>query len=409
MNFKQLWIVLLLPLLLFGCSAVKTEETAITLDFWTTTSEKETEVLTRLIESFEQEHPDIDVNLKSVEFGEASNNFKIATLTQDAPDILRSDIGWTTEFVDLDILLPLDDMVTAADQEDYFSTAIQNNIHEGHIYGLPMVTDAPALLYNKELLSKAGYTEPPQTLDELMEIAKAITNEDHYGIYISPDSYYSLPYVWGFGGEMINEEMNIEIANESSVQGIEFMVELIKAKVTQPDGSFEDWNARMMEDFKNGKVAMIINGPWATADILSGEAFKNSANLGVAAIPGGPGGEGSPIGGHNLVISKYTKYPKEAYQLIHYLNSIENQVTMAKEAGTLPTRVSAYDDKDLMSNTIFQGFKAQLEVARSRPLIPESSLLLAEFSTYLEQILKQGITPQEGLTQVASVWAYLIK
>lgn len=409
MKLKQLWIVLLLPLLLFGCSAGKAEETAVTLDFWTTTGEKETEVLSRLIETFEQEHPGIDVNLISVDFGKASNDFKIATLTQNAPDILRSDIGWTTEFADLDILLPLDEMVSAADQEDYFSSAFQYNTYQGHIYGLPMVTDAPALLYNKELLSKAGYTAPPQTLDELLEIAKAITNEEQYGIYISPDSYYSLPYIWGYGGGMISEELNIEIANEASVQGVEFMVELIKAKVAQPDGSFEDWNDRMMEDFKNGKVAMIINGPWATTDILSGEAFQNADNLGVSAVPAGPGGEGSPVGGHNLVISKYTEYPEEAYQLVHYLNSKESQVKMAKEAGTLPTRISAYSDKELMDNTIFQGFKAQLEVARSRPIIPESSLLFADFSTQLEQILKQEISAQEGLTQVASIWAYLMK
>lgn len=409
MKLKQLWIVLMLPLLLYGCSAGKTSETAVTLDFWTTTGEEESEVLSKLIDAFEQEHPGIDVNLIPVEFSKAANDYKIATLTQNPPDIFRSDIGWTTEFADLDILLPLDEKVSAADQEDYFSSAFQYNKYKDHIYGLPMVTDAPALLYNKELLGKAGYTQPPQTMEELMEIAKAITNEDRYGIYISPDSYYSLPYVWGFGGGMINEELSIEIANEASVQGVEFMVELLKANVAQPDGSFDDWNARMMDDFKNGRAAMIINGPWATTDILSGKAFKDASNLGVAAVPAGPGGEGSPVGGHNLVISKYSKHPEEAYQLIHYLNSTESQATMAKEVGTLPTRVSAYEDKELLDNTIFQGFRSQLEVARSRPVIPESSMLFADFSTNLERILKQEISAEEGLKQVESIWAYLMK
>lgn len=186
------------------------------------------------------------------------------------------------------------------------------------------------------------------------------------------------------------------------------MQKLMNEKVVQPELQFDNWNQAMMDDFKTGKVAMIINGPWATTDILSGAEFKNAENLGIAPVPAGPAGQGSPVGGHNLVISKYSQAPDEAYQFIEFLNNRENQAHLAKELGILPTRQSAYEDAELLENQIFQGFKSQLEVATSLPVIPERPLLLNDFSAYLPKILLKEISTEEGLNRIGDSWEYLI-
>lgn len=401
-------LILVMSFALFGCSSSNIANKNVTLDFWTTTGENETNVIREVVKKYEEQNPNIKVNVKEVEFEEAANQFKTATLSNSAPDIFRADIGWTTEFADLGVLLSLTDKVTEEDKQDYFESAFKYNMYENDIYGIPMVTDAPALLYNKGMLAELGYENPPETMEELLEIAKSITNENQYGIFISPDSYYSLPYVWGFGGGMISDENEIMIGNSGSVDGINFMLKLMDEKVAQPYTDFNDWNTVMMEDFKSGKVAMIINGPWATSDILNGREFQTASNLGVAPVPAGPNGQGSPVGGHNLVISKYTDTPDEAYQFIEFLNNLENQVYFAKELGILPTRQSAYDDKELLENSIFQGFKSQLEVATSRPVIPEGSLLFGDFTANLTTILMQEKSTVEGLGNVEEAWDYLI-
>ncbi|MDQ0232464.1 extracellular solute-binding protein [Metabacillus malikii] len=400
-------IILLIPLFLVGCSS-SSESSKVTLEFWTTTAEAETTALLDIAKKFEKQHPSIKVDVKEVEFGKAQNQFKTATLSNQAPDILRSDIAWTTEFADLDILLPLDDKVSEEDKEDYFESAFKYNMYEDHIYGIPMVTDSPALIYNKRMLKEAGFNEAPKTMDELLMMSKALTNENQYGVFISPDSYYALPYVWAFGGGMISDDKEILINNEGSRNGINFMLKLMNEKVVQPELQFDNWNQVMMDDFKAGKVAMIINGPWATTDILSGAEFKNAENLGIAPVPAGPAGQGSPVGGHNLVISNYTQAPDEAYQFIEFLNNRENQAYLAKELGILPTRQSAYEDEELLENQIFQGFKSQLEVATSRPVIPEGPLLLNDFSTYLPKILLKEVSTEEGLNRIEDSWDYLI-
>src|SRR3569832_2511893 len=123
----------------------------------------------------------------------------------------------------------------------------------------------------------------------------------------------------------------------------------------------------MMNDFNEGRSAMIMNGPWAIHDLLQGKAFMDPNNLGIAPIPKGPGGQGAPLGGHSLVMNKYTKYPEESYALIRFLTSPETQVLQSQTFRTLPTQAAAYEDTRLASDTVYQGFKEQLRGAGGRP------------------------------------------
>ena len=47
--------------------------------------------------------------------------------------------------------------------------------YDGKQCALPILADAYGLYYNKALLAKAGLTEPPKTVDELMDYAKKLT------------------------------------------------------------------------------------------------------------------------------------------------------------------------------------------------------------------------------------------
>lgn len=410
MRKKMFLLLVFISFLLVGCNEVKQSDAEnVEIEFWTTTGGEETEALLQLVDQFHEEHSHIQVNVVETDFNTTLNDFKASTLADTQPDIIRADISWTTELADLGTLLNLNHLLTDNDQEDYIESAFRYNFYQDNIYGIPMVTDAPALLYNREMLATAGYQSAPETMDELMEIAIKISEEDNkYGIFINNDSYYSLPYIWAFGGGMITDDNNIEIATQDSIAGIEFMMELIEKDAAQPSLNFDNAYETMMTDFKEGRAAMILNGPWATTDILDGPAFEDPANFGIAAIPKGPGGQGSPTGGQSLVISSYTDFPEESYTFIEFINTVESQLFMANEVGTLPTRTSAYNDNELQQNSMFQGFKSQLDVAQTRPVIPESSWLFGDFTTSLTDILLRNVKPEQGMKKVEEDWDYLI-
>lgn len=410
---KALLCIVFTAALIFiaGCgnyfsSSVSTAPVAI--KFWTTMSESESKALLPIIEEFQKNNPAIKVDVELVPFSSALNQFKVAALSKDAPDVFRSEIAWTSELADLDLLLAIDQRISASDNSDFLEAPYNYNKFEGKTYGVPQVTDAPALLYNKRLLTEAG-VNVPTTMDEFLIAVKKLTKQGQYGFFINGDSYFLQPFIWAFGGGTITNQSEILINTPESLDGLEFFIKLKSAKVGQAAFDFQKQYQTMMDDFKEGKAAMIINGPWATSDILSGKEFKDPANLGIAPIPKGPKGQGSPVGGHNYVISKYSNHPDETYKFIEYINNTEVQVKLAKELRLLPTRKSAYDNEALKNDPIFQGFKAQMDVAKNRPVIPEGAQIFSDLTPNLELVLTDEITPEQMLDNVQEAWKKLLR
>ncbi|QSF46125.1 extracellular solute-binding protein [Paenibacillus tianjinensis] len=397
----------LMMLLLSACANSAADKVELT--FWTTTDKGEqTDFLQQRIDAYNAEHPNVKVTLAPVDFSTASNQFKSALLSGEKVDIFRSDNSWIPEFADLGLLYPLDELASDKDRASYVTSALQSNEYQGSLYGLPSVLEAPALLYNKRILHEAGYSSPPATMDELLQIAKKVSSKDRYGVYLNNDAYYALPYLWAFGGSTITDDKKIELTSANSISALSFMLQLKQEGATQKYPDFSDSYSRMMQDFSEGKSAMIINGPWAVLEILEGSEFKDADNLGIAQIPAGPNGQGSPIGGHSFVVSNYSDYPEEAYEVIKYLTSEEIQLLQSERLRTLPTQTSVYQNQKLADDPIIQGFKDQVDVAKARPLIPEGSQMFNDFTPNLTDILLGKQSVQAGVQKIEQAWKLML-
>jgi arabinogalactan oligomer/maltooligosaccharide transport system substrate-binding protein len=271
---------------------------AVTITFWQTMNEQETVTLNALVQKFEASHSGINVNLVAVPFDQRDAKFSAAAQAGKAPDVMRAEIADVANWAAQGFLADITSKVSKADQADYLPSAFAYDKFQGKIWGIPQVTDAPALLYNKALFKKAGIKTPPKTMDQLAaDCGKFGAGK---GIFIRGDSYFIQPWLWAYGGDLLNYSgKTILVANKGSVAGLTAYVKLFKSKCAFPDKDFSNDYGNMQTAFKNGQVAMIVNGPWSTADILSGPAFKSSSNLGVAPVPKGPSGQGSPVGGHS--------------------------------------------------------------------------------------------------------------
>ena len=401
-----------------GCG--KTEEKKatekqgpVTITFWHTFNQQETETINEIVKEFEAKNPDIKVEVQAVPFDGAQNKFKVAAQAGNAPDVFRAEIAWTPEFAALGYLAPIDDLLTPAEKADYLEAPFNYNVYNGKVWGVPQVTDALALLYNKRLLKEAG-VEPPKTMDELVQVAKKLTDpkKDRYGFFYRGDSYWFLPFVWAFGGGLIDSnDLSIHIADPGSVQALKFLIDLRdKYGVVPKNIDFANDYDNMMVGFKTGKYAMILNGPWATSDILSGPEFKDPNNLGIAPIPVGPEGKtGSPVGGHNYVISANTKNREAAWKFIQFINSKEAQAKFAAKNNLLPTRKSAYAMEEVKNNRIVSDFKAVLEKATNRPVIPQGGQIFTDLTPNYQAALKGQKTPEKALNDVKAAWEKLLQ
>jgi arabinogalactan oligomer/maltooligosaccharide transport system substrate-binding protein len=357
-----------------------------------------------LITKFNEEYPNVEINYQSVPFGEAQNKFKTAAEAgSGAPDIMRAEVAWVPEFAAAGHLYALDGTPLLEDA-NFLETPLSSNVYEGKTYGVPQVTDTLGLMYNKELFEKAGLDPeaPPTTWDEVADAAQALkTKAKVDGIYVNSGGYFLLPFMYGEGGDLVDTESETIVAgSDANKAGIQTAQDLVKSgAAVKPDAN--DAYGTMMTLFKEGKVGMIINGPWEVANVTADPAFGDFENLGIAPVPGGSSGAGAPVGGHNYVIYSGMDEAKAdaAIAFVKFMSSAESQAFIADELGLLPGNADAYDL--IAGNEKVSAWKSALDVAMPRPWIPEGGLFFAPLDEMATKVLIQGADVDKTLDEVA--------
>lgn len=373
------------------------------LTWWDTSDPtNEAPAFKELIKKFNAEYPNVTINYQSVPFGEAQNKFKTAAEAgQGAPDILRAEVAWVPEFAAAGHLYALDGTPLLEDN-DYLETPLSSNVYDGKTYGVPQVTDTLGLMYNKELFAKAGIEEAPTTWDEVEDAAAQLKDKAGVeGIYVNSAGYFLLPFMYGEGGDLVDTEAKtIEVASDENKAGIKVAQDLVKSGAApKPDAN--DSYGTMMTLFKEGKVGMIINGPWEVANISNDPKFGGFENLGIAPVPGGSAGAGAPVGGHNYVVYSGMDKAKAdaATAFIQFMTSAESEAFLADELGLLPTNEGAYDL--IADNERVTAWKAALDVSVARPWIPEGGLFFAPLDEMATRVLVKDEDAAKVLDQTA--------
>lgn len=254
--------------------------------------------------------------------------------------------------------------VTEEQLAGYPEGAIQALSYEGFQYGIPAVIETYGLFYNTDLIPEA-----PQTMEELTEIAKGLTNaaNDEYGFLMEATNFYfTYPFLAGPGGYVFGRDAdggyNIEdigLANEGAVQG----GELIQSWFTEgliPQGITGDV---MNGLFRDGKVGAVVTGPWSIPDYVADLGDK----LKVTTLP--------TINGKNLnsfsgvkgwFVSEYSENKYWATDLALFITNATNGEHYFNVAGEIPARTDVTIDDELRN-----GILAQAEFAEPMPNVPE--------------------------------------
>lgn len=378
------------------------------LTWWDTSDPtNEAPAFKALIKKFNEEYPNVHINYESVPFAEAQNKFKTAAASgSGAPDILRAEVAWVPEFASLGYLYSLDGTALLEDKEDFLPTPLSANVYDGKTYGVPQVTDTLALMYNKKLFEEAGIDAAPTTWAEVSDAAAKLKKVGADGIYVNSGGYFTLPFIYGEGGDIVDPEAKtIEINSDAAVAGMTEAQKLVQSGAAVKPVANDPYGT-MMTLFKEGKVGMIINGPWEVNAIDSDPNFGGFDNLGVAPVPAGSVKAGAPVGGHNYVIYEGMDDAKAeaAVDFVKFMSSAESQAFIASELGLLPTRQSAYDLPEVQDNAKVAAFKSALDAAVARPWIPEGGQFFGPLDEMATKVLIQGADPKKSLDAVAKTY-----
>jgi arabinogalactan oligomer / maltooligosaccharide transport system substrate-binding protein len=401
----------------------------IKLTYWYTESPYEAKEIKTLIGQFEKANRNIIIKAVPQPFADWESGFATAGLEGAPPDVLRVSLGWVDQLASQGTLLNLDPYKSEIENGlsnypgsplgttrglTYDSYAAAGTAQE-NLYGVPQVTDFLALLYNKAELAKAHITipSPPSTITmtEFEADANQVvhTEKGTYGFETDGTSYAALPFLYAFGGGMIDKNNHIVVNSPGSVDGLTFLLNLQNHDKVMPQHvnfSAESASSRMVSDFMTGKTAMIFDGPYDVSQILQSPIFRNNhGNLGIAAIPTGPAGQpDSPLGGQSYAISAATDYPAEAASFISFMSQPENQLAIAEKNDTLPPLSSAYAKTQLSSDQFISAFLSIAKTAVGPPTFPQAAQLYEAFDQNIANALDGIESPSLALTTVAEDW-----
>ncbi|GAB3459144.1 ABC transporter substrate-binding protein [Massilia terrae] len=270
-------------------------------------------------------------------------------------DVLMVDIVWPG--IIKEHLLDLTPYAQGV-QRQHFAAIIANNTVGGKLLAMPWFTDAGLLFYRKDLLEKY-HEKVPATWEELAATAQRIQDaerragkRDLYGYVFEGKAYEglscnALEWIASYGGGTVVEpDGRISIDNARAAQALDMAARWPGTIAPKNVVSFAEEEARSV--FQGGNAVFMRNWSYVWDLAQQGDS-KIKGAVGMAALPRGEGGKSvSTLGGWQLAVSKYSKHPAEAADLVMFLTSKEMQKKRALLAGSLPTYPALYSDQQLL-------------------------------------------------------------
>lgn len=254
----------------------------------------------QIIEQFEKENPDIQVQLEPVGSGDYYARILTQIAAGDPPDLLQIGDDAVPNFVSKAAFVPLDDFIKSEkyplDTGIYLPGVLAPGQWDGKQYLLPKDFSPMAVYYNKAVFDqfKVAYPKDGWTWDEFLRTAQALTKDtngdgktDVWGVQL-PGPWTSGFEYWvaAAGGRLISEDgatFTGYMDSPETQAAVQFYADLYnKEKVAPPPADMNAFGGGNSE-FDNGKAAMRIFGRWPQAGIK-----KNpNVQLGVVGLPVG--------------------------------------------------------------------------------------------------------------------------
>ena len=314
------------------------------------------------------------------------------------PDLLMLDNPDLQEIAKSGALAPLEDLGIYT--SGFTQEILDAGTYEGKVYGLAPTVNTIALFCNTALLKEAG-VEAPTTWDELTETAAALTNDDTYGIAFSAIATYEgtwqfLPFMWSNGGD------ETDLATEQVAGAGQLWADLVaegsasKAVVNWGQGD-------VIDQFKAGKAAMAVNGPWNISGLQS-DAPDLEWEVVTIPVPTEGADSVAPLGGEVWTIPQTgdAEKQKKVAELLQKFVSPENQLAMGAARSTIPasTEAAATFGKE---HPELATFVEQVSTARARTaeLGPEWPTTAKAIYTANQQILVDSVAPEQAFADAA--------
>jgi cellobiose transport system substrate-binding protein len=284
----------------------------------------------------------------------------------------------------------------------------QGSTTDGKLIGFPIDIGPTALFYRADIYSQAGLPSQPA------DVAAQLSTWDAYfaagvklkkalpkaSLIAQASEVYGMAIgqaTKGYadaGGNFIGDQDHIRRAWDLAVQAVRLGLSAKTASGGQ------DANAALA----SGLLPSKLGAAWVALDIKSA-AEKTSGNWRVAPMPGGPANQG----GSFLSIPRSSGNAKQAFEIVKWILSPENQARGYTDAALFPSTPATYKMSALTAPDPFFGGQVTIDVfgpaAANVPIAyasPNDAALQEPYLAELDNVEAKGKNPDAAWTDAVA-------
>jgi len=332
---------------------------------------------------------------------ERESGWRVVVVPQQYADIRRAVAAealagsGTLDLVELDVyslaaaapdVTALDEAALAPERAALLPQAVAAGRLDGLRF-LPHRLTWQALIYNHAVLG-----DPPRTWDELRAVARA-----HPGRIGFKGALYEgltcdvLPFVWAAGGQA-------DAFDDPGARAAFRLFADLAPDLNPQSATFRE--ATVAEAMARGEIVLHLNWPFAMS--LFGSQGLAPDPIRSAALPQGPAGSATVLGGGYLAIPRGAPQREAALALMRYLVSRPAQRRLHDQLGWFSARrdVATADGGALLG-----GFGAMRDDVRARPERADYPRLSRLWQEAFRAVAFEHVDPDVALDDAARRWA----
>lgn len=375
-------------------NAGTSETKKVTINFWEQDDDKTQKVLDTLIKDFDTKNPNITVKRTHYETEELRKQFVSSAQGGAGADVVLGPNDNIGTFATGSLIQPADEVVSA----DFLKTLDPKSLdaakYQGKQYMVPDRNGNELLLiYNKKLVPEA-----PKTFEELIDISKKLQADKKVQnglVFNEVEPFFTIPYLAAFGGKVFADVNAASPEPTLDTRAVKDWMSFVKK--LHDDGIIPKEATDTVPDslFKDGKVAFIVNGPWAFGDYQ-----KANVDFGIAAIPSINGKDPAPMSavkGYLISASVKDSAKKDAVKkFIEFMNTKDSQLAMVAAHSQLPTNLEALKDDKITKDALILGQKQQLDKSIPMPIVPQMRAIWDAMKPVQQEVLTGKTKPEDA-------------